>query len=175
MVIIYCAPWVLPVSSSSIEEGAVAVDAERIVGVGDRTEIVERFPAATAAHFDQAVILPGLVNAHTHLELTAMRGFLEKEEGDFFAWLKKLTVARLERMNADDLYVSTAWGACEAARAGITCVGDASDAAAQSMKALRDSGLRGTIYQEYFGPDPRLAVEKFEKLKSKEAGVRGIE
>ena len=127
MVIIYCAPWVLPASSSPIEEGAVAVDAERIVGIGARAGIVERFPDATVEHFDHAVILPGLVNAHTHLELTAMRGFLEKEEDDFFAWLKKLTVARLERMTPDDLQVSEAWGAAEAARAGITCVGDSSD------------------------------------------------
>jgi len=42
-----------------------------------------------------------------------MRGFLENEEGDFFAWLKKLTVARLEKMTADDLNVSAQWGACE--------------------------------------------------------------
>ena len=175
MVIIYCAPWVLPVSSSSIEEGAVAVDAERIVGVGARTEIVERFPDATAAHFDQAVILPGLVNAHTHLELTAMRGFLEKEEGDFFAWLKKLTVARLERMNADDLHVSAAWGACEAARAGITCVGDASDSGLTTMRAVREVGLRGVVFQESFGPDPRFAKQNFEKLQTKVLELREVE
>ena len=175
MVIIYCARWVLPVSSSPIEEGAVAVDAERIVGVGARTEIVERFPDATAAHFDDAVILPGLVNAHTHLELTAMRGFLEKEEGDFFAWLKKLTVARLERMNADDLHVSAAWGACEAARAGITCVGDASDSGMTSMAAVREVGLRGVVFQESFGPDPRLAKENLEKLQTKVLELREVE
>ena len=175
MVIIYCARWVLPVSSSPVEEGAVAVDSERIVGVGARTEIVERFPDGTVAHFDNAVILPGLVNAHTHLELTAMRGFLEKEEGDFFAWLKKLTVARLERMNADDLHVSAAWGACEAARAGITCVGDASDSGLTSMRAVREVGLRGVVFQESFGPDPRLAKENLEKLQTKVLELREVE
>jgi cytosine/adenosine deaminase-related metal-dependent hydrolase len=175
MVIIYCTPWVIPVSSSSIEEGAVAVDAERIVGVGARTEIVERYPDATTAYFDHAVILPGLVNAHTHLELTAMRGFLEKEEGDFFAWLKKLTVARLERMNADDLHVSAAWGACEAARAGITCVGDASDSGLTTMRAVREVGLRGVVFQESFGPDPRLAKENLEKLQTKVLELREVE
>ncbi|MDQ2856766.1 MAG: amidohydrolase family protein, partial [Acidobacteriota bacterium] len=83
--------------------------------------------------------------------------------------------ARLERMTPDDLYVSAAWGACEAARAGITCVGDASDAASQSMKALRDTGLRGTVYQESFGPDAQLARENFEQLKEKVARLRDFE
>jgi cytosine/adenosine deaminase-related metal-dependent hydrolase len=175
MVIIYCAHWVLPVSSSPIEEGAVAVDAERIVGIGARAEIVERFPDATAEYFDHAVILPGLVNGHTHLELTAMRGFLEKEEGDFFAWLKKLTVARLERMTPDDLQVSAAWGACEAARAGITCVGDSSDSGSTSMRAAREVGLRGVVFQESFGPDPRLAKDSLEKLQTKLSELRELE
>src|SRR6185369_16559130 len=99
------------------------------------------------------------------------RGFLE-DEADFFAWLRKLTRARLERMTADDLRVSASWGACEAARAGVTCVADASDAALQSMNALDDVGLRGIVFQESFGPDPRLAQENFEKLTEKISGLR---
>src|SRR6185295_7179313 len=82
------------------------------------------------------------------------------------------THARLDRMTADDLNVSASWGACEAARAGVTCVADASDAALQSMSALNDVGLRGIVFQESFGPDPRLALENFEKLKAKVAELR---
>jgi cytosine/adenosine deaminase-related metal-dependent hydrolase len=167
MTTLYSARWILPISSALVPDGAIAVEGERIVAVGQRAAIVAQFPEATVCDFGEAAILPGLVNAHSHLELTAMRGFLETEESDFSAWLKKLTVARVERMTSDDLYVSAAWGACEAARAGITCLGDASDAAGESMKALRDVGLRGTVYQESFGPDPRLVNENFEKLKTK--------
>ncbi|MDQ3474072.1 MAG: amidohydrolase family protein, partial [Acidobacteriota bacterium] len=106
------------------------------------------------------------------LELTAMRGFLDGVEGDFFAWLKRLTVARLEHMTADDLRVSATWGASEALKAGVTCVADASDAAGESMNALRDTGLRGTVYQESFGPDPKLARENFAKLSDKIARLK---
>jgi 5-methylthioadenosine/S-adenosylhomocysteine deaminase len=119
--------------------------------------------------FAEALILPGLVNTHTHLELTALRGYLENEENDFFAWLRKLTLARLEKLTPDDLRVSATWGACEAVRAGITCVGDASDSAMTSMLALTDVGLRGVVFQESFGPDPRLVNENFEKLEAKVA------
>jgi cytosine/adenosine deaminase-related metal-dependent hydrolase len=172
MTTLYSARWVLPISSAPVPDGAIAVEGERIVAVGQRAAIVAQSPEATVHDFGEAAILPGLVNAHSHLELSAMRGFLEAEESDFSAWLKKLTVARLEKMTADDLYVSAAWGACEAARAGITCLGDASDAAVESMKALRDVGLRGTVYQESFGPDPRLAKENFDELRNKVSLLR---
>lgn len=175
MTTIYSARWVVPVSAAPIEDGAVAVEGQRIAGVGPRAEIVERFPEFKVESFGDAIILPGLVNLHTHLELTAMRGYLEKEENDFFAWLRKLTVARLELMTPDDIRVSATWGACEAVRAGITCVGDASDAGMMSMMALRDVGLRGVVYQESFGPDARLAEENFEKLKTKVQELRTVE
>src|SRR5215467_10440675 len=158
-----------------IEHGAVAVAGPLIVGVGEAAEIASRFPDARIESFGQSVILPGLINTHTHLELTAFRGYLENEEHDFFAWLRKLTVARLERMTADDIRVSATWGACEAVRAGITWVDDASDSALMSMLALRDVGLRGVVFQESFGPDPRLVSENFEKLKNKVAELRPIE
>ena len=167
MTTIYSARWVLPVSTAAIEHGAVAVEGQLIAGVGPTAEIVAKFPGAKIESLGEAVILPGLVNTHTHLELTALRGYLEKEETDFFAWLRKLTIARMERMTPDDIRVSATWGACEAVRAGITYVGDASDSALLSMQALQDVGLRGVVYQESFGPDPRLAQENFEKLKLK--------
>jgi cytosine/adenosine deaminase-related metal-dependent hydrolase len=175
MTTLYCARWVLPISSPAIVDGAIAIKEDQITSVGSRVTLARQFPQATVRDFGESAIIPGLVNAHSHLELTAMRGFLEKEEVDFFAWLKKLTMARLERATPDDLYVSSAWGACEAVRAGVTCVADASDSAYESMSALRDVGLRGVAFQESFGPDPRLARENFEKLKTKVARLRQIE
>jgi cytosine/adenosine deaminase-related metal-dependent hydrolase len=167
MTTLYCARWVLPDSLTGVADGAIAINEERILGVGTRAALVTQFPQATVRDFGEAVIIPGLVNAHTHLELTAMRGFLEDEETNFLAWLKKLTMARLERLTGDDLNVSVAWGACEAVRSGVTCVADASDSAFESMSALRDVGIRGIVFQESFGPDVRLVHENLEKLKTK--------
>ena len=172
---IYSARWVVPVSVAPIENGAVAVRGDLIVGVGSQSDIIEKFPEFDIESLGEAIIIPGLINAHTHLELTAMRGYLENEERDFFAWLRKLTVARFERMTPDDILVSATWGACEAARAGITRVDDASDSAIVSMRALQDVGLRGVVYQESFGPDPRLVAENFEKLRSKLQELKSVE
>ena len=172
MTTLYCASWVLPVSSPPIEDGAIAISGDRIAGVGARSLLKTKFPTAQIRDFGTAAIIPGLVNAHSHLELTAMRGFLESEESDFTAWLRKLTFARLERMTADDRYISALWGVCEAVRSGVTAVADASDDASESMRALVDAGVRGVVFQESFGPDPKLAVENFEKLKAKITRLR---
>jgi len=164
MTAIYSARWVLPIASRVIDFGAVAVEDNKIVGVGEADKIAARFPHAPVTDFGSSVILPGLVNVHTHLELTVMRGFLEREEHDFKAWLGKLTIARMA-MTGEDLFISAACGAAEAARAGITCIGDSSSVATQSMKAVGELGLRGIIYQESFGPDPNVAEEAVAGLR----------
>jgi 5-methylthioadenosine/S-adenosylhomocysteine deaminase len=172
---LYSARWVLPVTSEPIEDGAVAVEGTRVAGVGSRAKLVEQFPGSELVDLGEAAILPGFINCHTHLELTAMRGFLEPEEGNFFAWLRKVTFSRNERMSAEDLYVSAVWGAVEAARAGVTCVGDASDSGACVMRALRDVGLRGVVFQEAFGVDEREAATQFDKVREKVERLRGGE
>src|SRR5258706_11070515 len=132
--------WILPIISPTIEGGAVAVEDSRIVAVGPRQDLLARFPESRLEDFGNAAILPGLVNAHSHLELTVMRGFLEREENDFFAWLKKLTLARMA-MTSNDLLLSATCGAIEAVRAGVTCLGDASSVATQAMGALQQIGF----------------------------------
>ena len=171
---IYSARWVLPVISQVIEDGAIAIDDSNIAAVGTRQDLLFTFPESKVEDFGQAVILPGLINAHSHLELSVMRGFLEPEENDFFAWLRKLTIARMA-MTPTDLLVSATCGAIEAARAGVTTLGDASSAAAQAMNALRHIGLRGIVYQESFGPDPKLASENVSKLVEQLATLRTLE
>jgi cytosine/adenosine deaminase-related metal-dependent hydrolase len=169
---IYTAHWVLPVATAPLPGGAVAVSGDRIVGVGPANELHSKYPDATVEDFGESAIVPGLVNCHTHLELTVMRGYLEDVEHDFFSWLRKLTIARMTQMSADDLYDSALWGVAEAARAGITCVGDASSAGISSLAAVLDGGLRGNIYQEVFGPDAANAKEAFEGLREKVCELR---
>jgi 5-methylthioadenosine/S-adenosylhomocysteine deaminase len=172
---LYCARWVVPVATPAIEDGAVAVSGTRIAGVGTRAEIAAQFPGAAREDFGAAAIIPGLVNCHSHLELTAMRGYLEDVEDDFFAWLRKLTIARMARMTADDLRVSATWGAVEAARAGVTALGDAASYGDASMAALLDVGLRGIVYQEVISPDARVADELLSKLRADVARLRASE
>lgn len=174
MTVLYCASWVLPISSPPIAGGALAVDDHQIAAVGNREQLLARFSDCEVRDLGFAALVPGFINTHSHLELTAMRGLLDDEDCNFFAWLRRLTTARL-RMTPEELYVSAAWGACEAVRAGVTCVGDSSDSAVTTMSALRDVGIRGTVFQESFGPDARLAGENLQSLRQRLDQVRKLE
>ena len=96
---IISADYVLPISAEPIENGAVAVEKDKIVAVGTRAELAEKFPDAATEDFGEAAIMPGFVNAHSHLEITAMRGFLDDVEHDFSAWLIKLDDGSRRKIN----------------------------------------------------------------------------
>jgi len=161
------AAHVLPVSSAPIENGAVAIDGATIAAVGTQTEIAAQFPAAELHDHGNAAIIPGLVNCHSHLEVTAMRGSLDDVEHDFSAWLLKLNGLRAE-LSDDDIRAAAVNGALEGARAGVTCFGDIGRMGHAGLHALKTAGLRGIVYQETeFSPDNRSADYDFLKLAAK--------
>lgn len=165
---ILSAEYVLPISAAPIENGAVAIEKDRIVAVGTREEIARKFPEAKDENFGEAVIMPGLVNAHSHLEITAMRGFLDDVEEDFYAWLMKLTTTRANKLTEKDIEISALVGALEGARAGVTCFGDIGRYGKAGFEALKKVGLRGILFQETeFSAKNEEAENDFAKLKDK--------
>ena len=73
----YHARWVVPVSAAPIACGTVVERKGRIVWVGPRDDAPPLARGDDDVDLGEAILLPGLVNAHCHLELTAMRGFLD--------------------------------------------------------------------------------------------------
>jgi cytosine/adenosine deaminase-related metal-dependent hydrolase len=165
---ILTARYVLPISSVPIENGAVAVEKDKIVAVGTRQNLIEKFPDATHENFGEAAILPGFVNCHSHLELTAMRGFADEHDADFFAWLMKITKTRAEKLTDEDVQNAAILGAIEGAQAGVTTFGDIGRFGKNGLTALKNIGLRGVVFQETeFSPDTKTADEDFTKLIEK--------
>jgi 5-methylthioadenosine/S-adenosylhomocysteine deaminase len=162
----YFADFVFPIASGAIQDGAVVVQRDRIVftGPADAVRAHPVYTNASATHFGRAAILPGLVNAHSHLELTVMRGFLE--DLPFRDWILKLTRAKYQQLTPDDLLASALLGTAEALRAGITTLGDTADSDS-AFVALRRCGLRGIAYREVFGPDRADAEAGLDGLKGK--------
>jgi 5-methylthioadenosine/S-adenosylhomocysteine deaminase len=166
------AKYVLPITGDPIENGAVVVDGDEILYVGPRPEAASRFPQAEIDDLGFAAILPGLVNCHSHLEITAMRGMLDSVEHDFAAWLLKLNLIRAG-LSADDLFRSAEAGALEGARSGVTCFGDVGRFGEAGREALKATGLRGVVFQETeFGPDNATAAADFETLRGRFEGLR---
>ncbi len=98
------------------------------------------FAHAEAERHEQlgnAILLPGLVNAHTHLELTGMRGFLEGLP--FGDWLRVLTAVRAQVLTEGDLLDAARFGVSEALRAGITTLADTAESASP-WRAMREAG-----------------------------------
>lgn len=164
------ARWVMPIRGEAIEFGAVLVAGDRIVAVGPGDDVTAIAGDAPQRDLGEAVLMPGFVNAHSHLELTVMRGLLEDD--DFRTWITRLTTVKLERLTHEDLLDSARLGALEAMRAGVTCLADTCDSGV-AVEALTDAGLRGIVYQEVFGPDPAQAdasigslVEKLDRLEA---------
>lgn len=164
---ILTADHVLPISSEPIANGAVVLDGESIAAVGQADEIRKEFPDVPLEDFGQAAIMPGFVNCHSHLELTAMRGALDNVEHDFRSWLLTLNELRAAMSEAEIEEAAYA-GAIEGARAGVTCFGDIGRYGQAGLKALKRAGLRGVVFQETeFSPDNRTADDDFAKLIEK--------
>lgn len=170
---IIAADHVVPVSTSPVGRGAVAFDESGIIAVGSLSEISSQFPETAVRDFGAAAILPGFVNCHAHLEITAMRGFLDSFDDDFPKWLLTLTHVRRERLNDDDIAASAMIGAVEAARAGVTTIADIGREAQHGMQAMKTVGLRGISFVETeFTPDNRFADADFARLIDRFEAVR---
>ena len=152
---VYTADWVIPVEGEPVRDGGIAVDEERIVAVGPAAEL-----AGDRRTFEEAVIIPAFVNAHSHLEYAVYAGF-----GDGLAfppWID-LHVTRKRRLLDGDEVAIARLGASECLRSGIGTIGDASFTGA-AAHACADLGLTGIVYLEVFGDDPDTARARFSEL-----------
>lgn len=165
----YHARWVVPVASDPVEDGTVAVDNRgSIAYVGPRSTA----PLGEPYDLGSAILLPGLVNVHTHLELTAMRGLLE--DLDFPDWIDSLRYARNTALVGDALVDSSRLGVAEGLERGVTTFADTSSSGA-SMEAMLEMGVRGIMYQETFGPHPDTCSSSMSALKTRVAELRPLE
>ena len=167
----YHARWIAPVATPPIAHGTLVERAGRIAWVGARDDAPAREADDTDVDLGDAILLPGLVNAHCHLELTVMRGFLDGL--DFREWVLRLTAARRAVLDQGALLDSARLGVVEGVRAGITTFADTGDSGA-GFDAMLERGVRGIGYREVFGPDPaqcERAVaelrEKFERMRAR--------
>jgi 5-methylthioadenosine/S-adenosylhomocysteine deaminase len=158
---IYEADWVCPVSGPPVRNGFLVVENGKIRnGTGVGPEPI-RFPGCA--------IIPGFVSAHSHLELTILRGFLD--DLPFEDWIPRLTQTKYEVLSHAEILVSAQLGAVEMLRAGVTCVGEVMDIGA-GWRAMREFGLQGVAYQEVFGPAEMHADEAIAGLKRKVEALR---
>ena len=144
------ADWLVPVVGPPIAGGGVTIGPDgRIEEAGPAASLSSR-PGLAELRFAGSAIIPGLVNAHTHLELSGLAGSVEADE--FPDWIRG--VRELKATLSPEWFAAAARrGVKEAFAAGITMVLDTGDSGAV-LPALAELGGAGVVYQEVFGPDP---------------------
>ena len=163
----YHANWVLPIASPPLRNGTVVEDSGRIVYVGPRTHALS---GGDDVELGDVMLMPGLVNTHCHLELTAMRGFLDGL--GFREWIVRLTTARRAVLTPDMLLDAARLGVDEGLHYGVTTFADTGDTCA-GFDAMLERGVRGIGYREVFGPDPAQCDDAVAALDAKVAEMLG--
>jgi cytosine/adenosine deaminase-related metal-dependent hydrolase len=152
------ADWVVPVEGPPIRDGAIAVDDRGVIAaIGPQREL------GRGESYPESVILPGFVNAHTHLEYEVYAGF---GDGLGFADWIGLHVQRKQRIELSDMEAIARLGALRCLQSGITAVGDCSFSGAAAT-ACADLGLRATIYLEVFGATDEPIRKAFEPMRAR--------
>ncbi|TAK19155.1 MAG: hypothetical protein EPO35_00520 [Acidobacteria bacterium] len=155
------ARWVLPIAEPPVEDGFVEIDNGRIVSVGPWTErgTLDR----TVTNLGDAVLMPGLVNAHTHLELSWMAGRVPPKSA-MDEWIRELmTVRRIGHEGGPEAISKAAVDAAIAmVESGTVLVGDISNTLI-TPGLIAASGLRGVVFHELIGfaaTDPERIVRE---------------
>ena len=150
-----------PVTAPPIEDGAVLVDdAGKIAELGSNRAV----PAPRGAEqleFPDGALVPGLVNCHTHLELTHLAG--QNGELSFAQWIRRIRELK-DATPAEEFYRAAEQGVRACWAAGVTCVADTGSSGAP-LEALVRLGGRGTYHQEVFGPDPAKCAASMAELE----------
>lgn len=154
----FAARWVFPVSGPPLDRGTVTVR-------GDKIEAVEpRGVRAVDEDLGNVAVLPGLVNAHTHLDLSGARGRIPPTEPDHFTdWLKGVIAYRRTR-TPEQTQADIRAGLAECLRAGTTLIGDIASEGA-SWDAVSAAKTRAVVFHEFIGMTADRTRESWFKLQ----------
>lgn len=151
----YRARWVFPVSSPPIENGIVEVEAGRIAAVHDRRD-------PQAVDLGNAAILPGLVNAHTHLEFSSLDAPLAPSQ-PFVDWIRALVAHR--RGASTDSRSAVLRGYRECRQTGSTLIGEIATSTWGPENPVGND-CRAVVFRELLGLPLARKAEQLEIARS---------
>lgn len=157
--------------STYIENGAVAVHKSKVVAVGKYPAIKRNYAADVAEVIDlgESVILPGFVNAHTHLELTGIAHSIKRVDR-FSDWLRQL-IYKDEAWNENSVCEATNMGIEMSLQSGTTTVGDISNSG-WSVEPLLQSHIRKVVFCEATGFNQIKAQQSLNRVTGILNGIK---
>ncbi len=167
--------WVVPVVGDPIEDGAVVLEGERIVGVGKADVMLSRFPDARVVDRRPALVMPGMVNTHTHAAMVAFRGLAD--DLPLMTWLEKY-IWPAEGRVVNEAFIRRALpGALvEMVRSGTTTFADMYFFQDVAGEIVREFGMRAVLGEGVIdfptpaAPTPEAQLRRSEALIQKFQG-----
>lgn len=173
--LLYTASWLYSPGRTPIAGGAVAVRDGRIVEIGTARELIAGYGQPTG-EYPGCVLMPGFVNAHTHLELThfpawRLRDGLDYHPHRFVDWIIQMIKVR-RGVTPEETRVSLKAGINACLRAGTTSVGDIVTAP-DLLSAYDGSSIGGRIYLELIGQDRQIFEPRLTKAMEAIQAING--
>ncbi len=158
----------MDVSLSIYEPGAIAIKGDQILAVGNEQDICQQYLSEQTIDCKGKVLMPGLINAHTHAAMTLLRGLADDLRLD--VWLMGYMMP-VERQFVSPAFVrlGTMLACAEMIRSGVTCFADMYYFEDDAAQATAEAGLRAVCAQtvlKFPGPDARDYEEAFEKTRT---------
>ncbi len=125
-----------------IDDGAIAIKDDKILFVGKRSTLTNT-RAEDKLKAEKKIAMPGLINCHTHISMTLLRGLAEDQPLE--TWLKESIWPLEAKLRPDDVYRGAILGCLEMIRSGTTCFADMYYHEDMVAKAVKESGLRSVL------------------------------
>ena len=157
---IIAARFLVTAGRSPVARGALLCHADRIVAVDSLTALKKDHPGVAVHDYDDAVILPLFVNAHTHLELTDFSHWAEQKDkqieqhNGFIDWLLQLIQIK-KRLDPDSYRQAVIEGIEQSCKAGTGVIGDIL-AHHSARSVYQNAPLAGVVFLETLGQDPAM-------------------
>lgn len=147
-------------SKEIIEDGAIAIKDGKIIFVGKQASVND-IHAENKINARGKVAVPGLINCHTHVPMTLMRGIAEDKPLN--AWLKEAIWPIEAKLTVEDVYVGALLGCLEMIKSGTTCFADMYFHEEAVAKAVKESGLRAVLAEGIIEAENKRLGEKMLK------------
>ncbi len=140
------ARWVVPVEPDKTiwENHSIAINQGRIQAIGPREEINDRFQSDTEIELSEHVVIPGLVNAHTHAAMTLLRGYAD--DLPLMEWLTQhIWPAEQRWVNDEFVHDGSQHAIAEMLRGGTTCFNDMYFFPEVTARVASSAGIRASV------------------------------
>ncbi len=154
--------------TAPIEKGAVAIADGRIVEIGSASDLLEQAPTCEVLDAGNCLVMPGLVNTHSHLAMSLLRGLAD--DLPLKTWLEDhIWPAEGQHMNRETVALGTRLAAAEQLLGGITTTADMYFFADAVCEVLAEAGMRGVIAESLIDAStPRCATPEEMLAKQRE-------